>query len=147
MYRVHRLPGVLQIILVEFETLAIVYNYPPKERWIVVDIYWDAKRRGIYQLLFTDPDGDSCFSIYQIRWVKNAVLINGHNFFFWNSRETTRHFSLRSQNSEYLRLFQVTGANRNARILLPTDLVNTNSQLVAKNAFVGWALNFRVQAQ
>ena len=35
-------------------------------------------------------------------------------------------FSLRSQNSEYPRIFQVTGANQNARKLLSTDLVNTN---------------------
>ena len=33
----------------------------------MVDIYRDAKRRGIYPPLFTDPEGDSCFSIYQIR--------------------------------------------------------------------------------
>ena len=37
----------------------------------------------------------------------------------------TRHFSLGSQNSEYPRIFRVTGANRNARKLLSTDLVNT----------------------
>ena len=49
----------------------IVYNYPRKGRWIVVgDIYRDAKRRGIYQALWTDPEGDSCFSIYQISWIK-----------------------------------------------------------------------------
>ena len=30
----------------------------------------DAKRRGIYPALFTDPEGDSCFSIYQISWIK-----------------------------------------------------------------------------
>ena len=43
----------------------------------MVDIYRDAKRRGIYPPLFTDPEGDSncCFSICQIRWIKNAVLI------------------------------------------------------------------------
>ena len=29
-----------------------------------------AKRRGIYLALFTDPEGDSCFSIYQISWIK-----------------------------------------------------------------------------
>ena len=75
---------------------SIVYNYPPKGRWIVVDIYRDAKRRGIYPPLFTDPEGDSCFSIYQIRWIKKCCF----NFFFWNFRETTRHFSCRSQNSE-----------------------------------------------
>ena len=33
----------------------------------MVDIYRDAKRRGIYPPLFTDPEGNSCFSIYQIR--------------------------------------------------------------------------------
>ena len=32
-----------------------------------MDIYRDAKRRGIYPPLFTDPQGDSCFSINQIR--------------------------------------------------------------------------------
>ena len=35
----------------------LLYNYPPKGRWIVVDIYRDAKRRGIYPPLFTDPEG------------------------------------------------------------------------------------------
>ena len=100
---------------------AIIYNYPPKGTWIVVDIYWDAKRRGIYPPLFTDPEGDSCFSIYQIRWIKKCFF----NFFFWNFRETTRHISLRSQNSEYPRIFRVTGANQNVRKLLFTNLVNT----------------------
>ena len=33
-------------------------------------IYREAKRRGIYLALWTDPEGDSCFSIYQISWVK-----------------------------------------------------------------------------
>ena len=39
-------------------------------RWIVVTIYRHAKRRGIYLALFTNPEGDSCFSIYQISWVE-----------------------------------------------------------------------------
>ena len=43
-----------------------------------------------------------------------------------SSCETTRHFSLRSQNSEYPRIFQIMGANQNVRKLLSTDLVNTN---------------------
>ena len=47
----------------------------------MVDIYRDAKRRGIYLPLFTDPEGDSCFSIYQIRWIKNAVLISSSETF------------------------------------------------------------------
>ena len=46
-----------------------------------MDIYRDAKRRGIYPPLFTDPEGDSCFSIYQIRWIKNAVLISSSETF------------------------------------------------------------------
>ena len=47
----------------------IVNNYPPKGRCIVVDIYRGAKRRGIYLALGTDPEGDSCFSIYQNIWL------------------------------------------------------------------------------
>ena len=27
------------------------------------------KRRGKYRALFTDPNGDSCFSVYQIIWI------------------------------------------------------------------------------
>ena len=38
-----------------------------------------------------------------------------------------RRFSLRSQNSEYPRIFQVTGANQNVQKLLSTDLVNTTT--------------------
>ena len=37
----------------------------------MVDIYLDAKRRGIYPPLFTDQ----VFSIYQIRWMKNAASL------------------------------------------------------------------------
>ena len=49
----------------------------------MVDIlYRDAKRRGIYPPLLTDPKGDGCFSIYQIRWIKkNAVLISSSETF------------------------------------------------------------------
>ena len=133
----------------------IIYNYPPMGRWIVVDIYRDAKRRGIYPLLFTDPEGDSCFSIYQIRWIKKRFL----NFFFWNFRETRRHFSLRSQNSKYPRIFRVTGANQNARKLLSTDFVNTKNiyhwicqiicpiTLWTKNCSTSWAKTFHVLSQ
>ena len=63
--------------------LKIIYNYPPKGRRIVVDINRDAKRWGIYPLLFTDPEGDSncCFSIYHIRWIKNASSISSSETF------------------------------------------------------------------
>ena len=88
-----------------------------------MDIYGDVKRQGIYPPLFTDPEGDSCFSIYQVRWIKkNASSISSSK----TLRKTTLHFSPRSQNSEYPRIFRVTGANQNARKLLSTDLVNTN---------------------
>ena len=40
-----------------------------------MDIYRDAKRRGTYPPLFTAPEGGSCFSIYQIRWIKNAASL------------------------------------------------------------------------
>ena len=36
----------------------------------MVGIYRDAKRQGIYLALFIDPKGDSCFSTYQISWIK-----------------------------------------------------------------------------
>ena len=45
--------------------------------YIYIYIYMD-----IYPPLFTDPEGDSCFSIYQIRWIKKCCFVNGHNFFF-----------------------------------------------------------------
>ena len=41
----------------------------------MVDIYQDATRRGLYPPLFTDPEGDSCFSIYQIRWIKKCASL------------------------------------------------------------------------
>ena len=52
-------------------------------------------------------------------------------------RETKRHFSLRSQNSEYPRIFQLTGANQNARKLLSTDLVNTNTKYLTQELRIG----------
>ena len=58
------------------KAVLLEYSYPPKGSWIVVDIYRDTKRRGIYPALFTDPKGDSCFSIYQIKWIKNASSIS-----------------------------------------------------------------------
>ena len=42
----------------------IINNYSPKWRWLVVDIYRAAKRRGKYSTLATDTELNSCFSIY-----------------------------------------------------------------------------------
>ena len=35
-----------------------------------VYVYRDAKHRDINLAPFTDPEGDSCFIIYQISWIK-----------------------------------------------------------------------------
>ena len=43
---------------------SIFNNYSPKWRWLVVDIYRAAKRRGKYPTLATDTEVNSCFSIY-----------------------------------------------------------------------------------
>ena len=42
-------------------------SYPLDSIQLSPDIYRDAKCRGVYPPLFTDPEGYSCFSIYQIR--------------------------------------------------------------------------------
>ena len=55
--------------------MLLLYKYLPKWRWILLGISRDAKRRGIYLTLFTDPEGDSCFSIYQISWIKLKKVI------------------------------------------------------------------------
>ena len=47
-----------------FENWGIFNNYSPKWRWLVVDIYRAAKRRGKYPTLATDTEENSCFSIY-----------------------------------------------------------------------------------
>ena len=89
----------------------------------MVDIYRDAKRRGIYPPLFTDPEGDSCFNIYQIRWIKKPLL----QFLLLKLSRNDAPFFSPFANSEYPRIFRVTGANQNARKLLSTDLVNTKA--------------------
>ena len=53
--------------------LCIIYNYPPKGRWIVVDIYWDAKRQITFVVLWTNPVGDSC-----ILYTKYTLLKQCH---------------------------------------------------------------------
>ena len=63
--------GYLFNFLIDFkichDSIHIFYNYPEGD----VKIYRDAKCRGIYLELFSGPEGDSCFSIYQIGWIKN----------------------------------------------------------------------------
>ena len=45
-------------------SMKLINNYPTRGRWIVVDICRDSKRRGIYLAVGSEPEGDSCFSIY-----------------------------------------------------------------------------------
>ena len=47
-----------------FENWGIFNIYSPKWRWLAVDIYRAAKRRGKYPTLATDTEVNSCFSIY-----------------------------------------------------------------------------------
>ena len=48
----------------------------------MVDIYQDAKGRGIYPPLFTDPEGDSCFSILPNQMdKKNASSVSSSETF------------------------------------------------------------------
>ena len=42
----------------------IINNYSPKWRWLAVDIYRAAERRGKYPPLATSTSVNSCFSIY-----------------------------------------------------------------------------------
>ena len=46
------------------ESRAMFNNYSPKWRWLAVDIYRAAERRGKYPTLATDTEVNSCFSIY-----------------------------------------------------------------------------------
>ena len=65
-------------------------------------------------LVFTKSDGQ-----------KNASSISSSETF-----AIRRAIFLSVRKSEYPRIFQVTGANQNARKLLSTDLVNTNDDYI-----------------
>ena len=45
-------------------SVLIINNYSPKWRWLAMDIYRAAKRRGKYPTLVTDTEVNSCFSTY-----------------------------------------------------------------------------------
>ena len=96
----------------------------------MVDIYPDARRRGTYPPLFTDPEGDSRFSIYQIRWIKKTLVSIFSSETFAKRRAIV--LSVR-KTVNIRRIFRVTGANQNARKLLSTDLVNTNMRILKKS--------------
>ena len=77
----------------------------------MVDIYRDA-----------GPKGDSCFSIYQIRWIKK----NASSIFPSKTFAKRRIIFLSVRKTVNIQGYsEVTGANQNARKLLSIDLVNT----------------------
>ena len=51
--------------LLKLSLCSFIFNnyYSPKWRWLAVDIYRAAERRGKYLTLVTDTVGDNCFSI------------------------------------------------------------------------------------
>ena len=51
-------------MMMKMMIVIIINNYSPKWRWLAVDIYRAAKRRGKYPTLATDTEVNSCFSIY-----------------------------------------------------------------------------------
>ena len=54
-----------------------INNYPPKWRWLAVDIYWAAERRGKYLTLVTDTEWDNCFSICPVNeQIWKIVVLN-----------------------------------------------------------------------
>ena len=79
-------------------------------------IYRDAKRRGIYPPLFTDPERDSC--IFNNQTTSPSFLRAD------SQRGAAIFLSVRKT------IYQVAGANQNARKLLSTDLVNTKCAYV-----------------
>ena len=87
----------------------------------MVDIYRDAKRFGIYPPLFTDPEGDSCFNIYQIRWIKKRLF----NFFF-ETFAKRRAIFLPVRKTVNIQGYSELRQSKRTK-LLSTDLVNTNN--------------------
>ena len=85
-----------------------------------MDIYRDAKRRAIYPPLFTDPEGDSCLSIYQIRWIKNASSISSSETF-----AKRRAIFLSVRKTVNIHGYSELREPIKTRELLSTDLVNT----------------------
>ena len=75
-------------------------------------------------LLFTDPEGGSCFSIYQIRWKEK------------NTSSTSSCETFAKQRAIFLSVHKTvnihgysTLANQNTRKLLSIDLVNTKTTI------------------
>ena len=77
----------------------LVNNYSPKWRWLSVDIYRAAKRRGKYPTLVTDTEVNSCFSIYLNSEIMCTTKINLDDFFTCHGCKPGCHFLLSFSNS------------------------------------------------
>jgi len=76
-WRSHSLKKWVQIMMISpVYILCIICNYPPKGRWIVVDIYWDAKRQSLFLALWTDPVGDNCILFTKCRLLKQCRFLS-----------------------------------------------------------------------
>ena len=60
-----QLGSCVSLYMYKFTNTKTVNNYPPKWRWLAVDIYRAAERRGKYLTLVTETEGDNRFSICQ----------------------------------------------------------------------------------
>ena len=59
--------------------IIIINNYSPKWRWLVVDIYRAAKRRGKYQPLATDTEVYSCNKHHQqLIWMISSLVTDAN---------------------------------------------------------------------
>ena len=83
------------------------------------------------------PEGEVNSQILSLSWYFLAQLLQlPLKFHLSRLSRNEKPYWISSQNSEYPRIFRVKGANRNARKLLSTDLVNTNRQYF--EFLVGW---------
>ena len=88
----------------------------------MADMYRDAKRRGIYPRLFTNPEGGSCFSIYQIRWIKKMLLQFHLLKLLGNDEPFFSPFAKQRMSKD----IPSYGSQSNGTKIASTDLVNTN---------------------
>ena len=78
--------------LVRYSKQWLINNYSPKWRWLAVDIYRTAKRRGKYPSLATSTSVNSCFSIYFNSEIICTTKIDLDAFFACHGCKPGRHF-------------------------------------------------------
>jgi len=79
----------------------------------VVDVYRDAKHQGIYPQLFTNPEGNNCFSIYitsdslsddrvsvKLRVTESCVLSTSPFFGYVTLCDCIEHYTVRIDSNQ-----------------------------------------------